>query len=498
MNFNSLEFLIFLVVVLLLYWLIPHKFRWVILLVASLYFYMSWNPPLVFLMLGTMIVSYGAALAISKTKKKAWKKFWMIMALVVCLGVLIFFKYFEFFLNSAVDFLNLFSMNLDSFSLNLLLPIGISFYTFQTLSYVIDVYRGDFEAEKHFGYYALFVCYFPQLVAGPIERPGDLLPQLKQPHKFNRDDFITGFRILIIGFYYKCVVADFCGVYVNNVFNNLDSANGLAIVIGSLLFCVQIYCDFVGYSEIATGAARMMGVKLTRNFNRPYLATSFTDLFRRWHLTLTRWFTDYVYIPLGGNRKGKARKLLNILIVFVLCGLWHGANWTYVLWGLYCAFLMMLENILKKPTDNFFIKRGIDPKGSTINGCRRALMFVLYVFSAIIFRSTSIEQVGIMLGKLFTEWGVGEAFFNATMDSLGLNMITILQLVMCILCLIQLFDFGEIGRDANSKPLATLRQDQGAEIRSLSIHIYTIAIIALSWLLIIATQDSSAFLYFQF
>ncbi len=333
MSFNSLHFLIFFALVLALYWVIPNRFRWILLLAASYYFYMSWNAVLVFLIAGTTLVSYGASIAIEKTKRVSIKKLLLALTLIVCLGTLVFFKYFNFLLKSAIDFLNLFSLNIDSFALDLLLPVGISFYTFQTLSYVIDVYRGDFKAEKHLGYYALYVSYFPQLVAGPIERPGDLLPQLRGEHKFNTDDLSAGFRIMLTGFFRKCVVADFCGIYVNNVYNNIDGANSLAVLIASALFCVQMYCDFAGYSEIALGAARMMGVRLTENFDRPYLAQSFTGFFRRWHITLTRWFTYYLYIPLGGNRQGTFRTYVNNFLTMLIGGLWHGAAWKFVFWG---------------------------------------------------------------------------------------------------------------------------------------------------------------------
>ncbi|MBQ2069952.1 MAG: MBOAT family protein [Bacilli bacterium] len=288
MNFNSLAFLIFLPVVLLLYWVLPHRFRWVLLLVASYYFYMSWNPWLIFLILATTLVSYLSALFMGKSEKKGWKRFWLIFTIVVCIGSLIFFKYFNFLIKSATDFLNLFSLHINSFSLDIVLPIGISFYTFQTLSYVIDVYRGKFEAERHIGYYALFVCYFPQLVAGPIERPKDLIPQLKQEHRFDLDDFFVGLRILLVGFFYKCAVADVFGIFVNKAFADVSSGNTLSMFLTGFLFTIQMYCDFAGYSEIATGAARMMGVKLSRNFNRPYMCTSYSDFFRRWHITLTR------------------------------------------------------------------------------------------------------------------------------------------------------------------------------------------------------------------
>lgn len=497
MNFNSLHFLVFLVIVLFLYWILPHKFRWVLLLIASYYFYMSWNPWLVFLMLGTTLVSYLTALAIEKTQKKEWKRFWMVVALVVCLGTLISFKYLDFFIGSAIDFLNLFSLNLDSFSFNLILPIGISFYTFQTLSYVIDVYRGTFAAEKHLGYYALFICYFPQLVAGPIERPGDLIPQLKEKHTFDRKEFVTGFRILIVGFFYKCVVADISGIYVNNVFNNAQELNALSVLLAGVLFLGQMFFDFMGYSEIAIGAARMMGVKLTRNFDRPYLATSYTDFFRRWHITLTRWFMDYVYIPLGGNRKGKARKIMNIVIVFLLCGLWHGANWTYVVWGAYAAVIMGLENVFGQPIRNFFTKRGINFDGDGAIMVRRTLMFLVYIPAAIIFLASSLGQAGELLGTLFTSWGMGEAYLMEALNIVGLNVESIIIIALILVCSIMIFQFGEIGRD--DKPLQLLKgKTRLYEIQWLAIGVYTVFLIVLCWLVVISSQDASAFLYFQF
>ncbi|HIU01313.1 MAG TPA: hypothetical protein IAB64_04995 [Candidatus Coproplasma excrementavium] len=254
MNFNSLQFLIFLPVVLLMYWLLPHRLRWVLLLLASYYFYMSWNAWLVFAILGTTIISYLSAILIERTERRSLKKLFLVLMAIISLGLLVYFKYYNFLIQSAVDFLNLFRMNIESPSLDIILPVGISFYTFQTLSCVIDVYNGSLKAERHFGYYALYVSYFPQLVAGPIERAGDLLPQLKAEHFFSREDFESGFRILLVGFFRKCVVADFCSLFVNNVFANLGEATGIAM-----------------------GCARMMGVKLTRNFNRPYLAQSYTE-----------------------------------------------------------------------------------------------------------------------------------------------------------------------------------------------------------------------------
>lgn len=494
MNFNSIEFLIYLAVVLILYFVLPHKFRWIILLIASYYFYMSWNAVLIFLIVGTTLVSYLAAIFIEKTKNKRVKKLLLILSLLVCLGVLFFFKYFEFMLGSVIAFLNLFSLNIPSVAFNILLPVGISFYTFQTLSYVIDVYRGDYKAEKHFGYYALFVSYFPQLVAGPIERIDNLLPQIKAEHKLNAEDMYAGFKIALGGFFRKCVVADFCGIFVNNVFGNVAEANALSVFIAGVLFAIQMYNDFAGYSDIATGVARMMGVRLMKNFDRPYLSQSFTEFFRRWHISLTKWFTDYVYIPLGGRRKGTARKIFNTFVVFLLCGLWHGANWTYVLWGLYSAVILAIENIFRKTFGRFCEKHKIDLQNQAIVLFRRAILFLLVVFGAFIFRSQSVRQLGEVLTKLFT--GFGENFVENAFVNLDITVMDILQIAISVICMSMIPRLWEEGEDT-TLPINTI-QGKSVYMQRISTCVYLILAVAFCWLALAASSDVSSFAYFQF
>lgn len=499
MNFNSLQFLIFLAVVLLLYWLIPHKFRWLLLLVASYYFYMSWNAWLIFLILGTTAVSYAAAILIHRAKSRRLKKCWLAVTLVVCLGALAFFKYFNFLLSSVIGFLNLFALQLDGFALDILLPVGISFYTFQTLSYVIDVYRGKITPERHFGYYALFVCYFPQLVAGPIERPEDLLPQLRAEHKINADDMSAGLRIMLCGFFRKCVVADFCGVYVNNVFNQLENANSLAVYLAGVLFVIQMYCDFAGYSEIAMGCARMMGVKLMKNFDRPYLSQSYTEFFRRWHISLNRWFTDYVYIPLGGNRKGKARKILNTFIVFLLCGLWHGANWTYVLWGLNAALFVCIESLLRKPFGKFTAAHGIDLGNAAIKLIRRSFMFfVLFIHAGLMFRAQSVEEIGILFTKLFTATGFGGDYLAQTAAVLNIDLSGTLQLILSVLCMCMVYYFGYYDATKRNPSGLPVTQSRSLYAQRVSVYVYVIVTIAVFWLALVGMDGVSSFAYFQF
>ena len=499
MNFNSLQFLIFLPIVVTVYHLLPHKVRWIWLLAASYYFYMSWNALLIFLIVGTTLVSYGAGLLIEKSQKTGLKRLWLVITIVVCLGALVFFKYFDFLLGSVIDFLNLFAMNIKSFSLDLLLPIGISFYTFQTLSYVIDVYKGKIQAERHLGYYALFVSFFPQLVAGPIERPADLIPQLKAEHKFNWEDFSCGIRILAVGFFYKCVVADVLGIYVNRVFGNSDGANGLAVLVAGYLFVTQMYCDFAGYSEIATGAARLMGIKLSVNFYRPYLSQSYADFFRRWHITLTRWFTDYVYIPLGGNRKGLPRRILNTFIVFALCGLWHGANWTYVCWGLYAALFMSIETLIKRPIGGLLRKMGINTASKTIWVLRIIGTFMILIPAGIIFRADSLTQAGQMLGTLFSSWNIFSGnYFAAFIACTGITFFAAFQMLISMVCEIKLWHYSEIGRHKKDDLLVYGEELKYEQSRRTVVSVYTVIAIMLCWIALLSTGDASQFQYFQF
>ena len=486
MNFNSGIFLVFLPVVVAVYWWLPHKGRKYWLLAASYFFYMYANPALIVLLLASTAVDYCCSWGIERFRgRKTVMKLLLLVSVCVNLGLLITFKYFDFFAGTVNGLCAAAGLPYRVPELGLILPVGISFYTFQTMSYTIDVYRGDFHEEKNLITFALYVTYFPQLVAGPIENPRNLMPQLRAEHRLNWDDFTAGVRLLLCGFFRKCAVADFCGIYVNNIFSDLENANALAILCAAGLFCVQIYCDFAGYSEIAAGCARMMGVRLMRNFDRPFLSQSVTELFRRWHISLNQWFTNYVYIPLGGGRKGKARKLLNIVIVFTLCGLWHGARWTYVLWGLYAAFFLCLEEILD-------IRHRFGPKWDTPPRklLRRCCMFIPSLVSSLLFRAESVEQLGIIFTQLFTQVGFSGAYFQAAFDALGLTALSLAQLVLSIVAMAKLYDWGQYD-------LPSARTAHGSA-RRVSAAVYFVLIIALCWLALLATQDAAIFAYFQF
>lgn len=490
MNFNSVEFLLYLPVVLAGYFLLPFQVRWAWLLGASWFFYMCWDFRFIILIFAVTLITYVAAIEIQKNSK--YKKWWLSAALILCLGELAVFKYANFFTESLMDLLSLAGIRLIWEKWNILLPVGISFYTFQALSYVIDVYRGTVEAEHHFGYYALFVAYFPQLVAGPIERSRDLLSQLKTEHKFNLENLKAGVWIMLGGFFRKCVVADTLGIYVDRIFADLENAEGLAVFCAGLLFCIQMYCDFAGYSEIAMGAARVMGIHLTQNFDRPYLSLSYTEFFRRWHITLGRWFSDYVYIPLGGNRRGMGRKLVNTVIVFFLCGLWHGASWNYVLWGLYAAFFLCLEAILHKPAEKWLKKYQINSKTVCFCLIRRCVMLFIFVPAALLFRASGLSEAGIVIRHLFSGWELRPDYIKENLTFMGISAEDAVLIGLCLLGMCMIYYFEEY----YSKVDAEANEDLGGIQKS--IGVFLLMAVIWSGLSLSSGGDTSAFAYFQF
>ena len=486
MNFNSLAFLVYLPVVVGVNWLLPHRFRKYWLLAASYFFYGYWNPLFLFLLLFSTAVDYYCSLGMDKFREnRRVRKLLLLASVVMNLGLLFTFKYADFFGATVNSFCAVLGVPYRVPQLGLILPVGISFYTFQTMSYTIDVYRGDYPAEKDPVMFALFVTYFPQLVAGPIESPANLLPQLKKEQRPNWEDFSAGIRLLLCGFFRKCVVADFFGIYVNQTFSRMDTANSLAIFLGGGLFCIQMYCDFAGYSEIAAGSARLMGVRLMRNFDRPYLSMSYTEFFRRWHISLNRWFTSYVYIPLGGSKKGKLRKNLNTVTVFALCGLWHGARWTYVLWGLYAAFWLCLESSLD-------VRRRFGPRWDNPLGrlLRRSVTFLIFIPAALLFRADSLEQLLVIFPRLLTQTGFGAAYFQAAFDTLGLDALRLVQLVLSLVAMAKIYDWGIYD-------LPPAKTAHGSAARLVS-AVYLVLLTGLCWLALLASADAAGFAYFQF
>jgi len=341
MLFNSLNFLVFFPLVTLIYFLLPHRFRWIHLLAASCVFYMSFIPGYILILAFTITLDYVAGIAIEKASGRR-RKLFLSMSLAGNLGVLAVFKYSGFLTAQINGLLQAFHSPGSLPVWGIILPIGLSFHTFQAMSYTIEVYRGRCAAERHFGLFAVYVLFYPQLVAGPIERPSGLLRQLRERHVFDRGNLGVGLRLMLWGFFKKLVIADRLGSYVNYVYGNVDHLSSGYVVLAVLFFSFQIYCDFSGYSDIAIGAARTMGFRLMTNFDRPYGAVNIREFWSRWHISLTSWFRDYVYIPLGGNRVGRGRKYLHVLIVFLLSGLWHGAGWNFIVWGALHGVLMVV------------------------------------------------------------------------------------------------------------------------------------------------------------
>lgn len=382
MLFNSLEYLIFLPIVVIFYNLLGKKFKNIFLLLASLSFYSFWNVKYTFLMLFSIFITYITGIYIEKNRGHIKKmKLAVFFCFFINLGILFVFKYFNFF----ADLLNNFSGKNFNIAIDVLLPVGISFYTFQALGYTIDVYRKDIRAEENFIDYALFVSFFPQLVAGPIERSVNLLPQIKNPKKFSYDNLVRGLILFFYGMFLKLIIADRAAILVNEVFGNYKNFSREILIISGILFTLQIYCDFYSYSIMAKGSAKILGIDLMDNFKEPLLSKSITEFWRRWHISLSTWFKDYLYIPLGGNRKGKLRKYFNLILVFLVSRLWHGADLSFVLWGLIHGIFNVLENI-------FGINKKSRRKNILLDSFRRILTFIIVVFAFIYFRAENIHH----------------------------------------------------------------------------------------------------------
>ena len=402
MLFNSLAYVALLPLACLCYYLAPPRRRWAVLLVFSYWFYMSWNARLVLLILFTTAVSYAAARLLEKTARPGLRRLYLGAGVGLCLGCLFLFKYFTFFWQQLAVLGGALGIPVRQPAFSLLLPVGISFYTFQTLSYVIDVYRGRMAAEHHFGYYALYVSFFPQLVAGPIERAENLLPQLRTPHPFDRAQFSAGLGRIAVGMFKKVVIADFLATYVNNVYNDLytGSKGGLTLIAATVLFGVQIYCDFAGYSEIAVGSAQLLGIRLMENFQSPYCSRSVREFWHRWHISLSSWFSDYVYIPLGGSRCSRAKRWRNLLITFLLSGLWHGASWTFVLWGLYHGLLLCLETLYMPRVEALQARLAGRPSGRMLAAARTLYAYTAVTLGWVFFRANSLADLRYIFANL--------------------------------------------------------------------------------------------------
>ena len=479
MLFNSFAFAVFLPVVFIVYWMMPHKYRWVVLLISSYYFYMSWNAAYVCLILFTTLISYMAGILLEKLSDQRKKKCVLAGTAVLCLGVLFFFKYFNFATKTISDFLRLFAIQMNPITLKLLLPVGISFYTFQTLSYVIDVYKGDVSAEHHFGYYATFISFFPQLVAGPIERTHNLLPQIKEKHSFDYNQAAYGLKLMAWGFFKKIAIADTLSPYVSTVFDAPRNYDGCALALATFFFTLQIYCDFSGYSDIAIGTAKLLGINLMTNFKSPYFSQSIKEFWRRWHISLSTWFRDYVYIPLGGNRVGKIRGAVNLMVTFLTSGLWHGANWTFVVWGGIHGAAQVLEKVV--------VRKEMQKSSGILWWLRVFFVFLFASFAWIFFVSNSIGDAFYTISHMFTGISHPVSYIKFGMASVALFKTDLLFMLVSML-LLAIYDYFSLTKD-----VIQVVSSKGILVR------WTIYVLFALWLILnVPAVNSSEFIYFQF
>ena len=481
MFFNSLDFAIFLPIVFLLYWFVAQKnlkLQNALIVVASYVFYGWWDWRFLSLILFSTIVDYAVGQKLRTEEKEFKRKVFLWISIIVNLGFLGFFKYYNFFLENFVSAFSLFGMEIKSNTLNIILPVGISFYTFQTLSYTIDVYRKKLEPTKDFIAFSAFVCFFPQLVAGPIERATNLLPQFYRKRTFEYHKAVDGMRQILWGLFKKVVIADNCAEFANQIFNNSADMNGSTLVLGAIFFTFQIYCDFSGYSDIAIGTSRLFGFDLKQNFAFPYFSRDIAEFWRRWHISLSTWFRDYLYIPLGGSRGGTIMKIRNTFAIFLVSGFWHGANWTFICWGAINA-LYFIPLLLSNNNRN---NLNVVAEGKILPSLRELIAmlttFSLTVFAWIFFRAENIKHAFSYIAGVFSSSILSMPEFNG-MD----NALIILCLIVGFLVIEWL---GRNDKFALEKVLTN--------IKLIRVLIY---IILITSLFLFATKPQD-FIYFQF
>jgi len=505
MIFNSFQFIIFFITIIFLYYILPHKTRWILLLLASLVFYAAWNPLFLILLVFSVSVDYFLAIGIYDSYDKKRRKLFLTLDLFVAFSVLFIFKYLVFFSNAAVNLLNGLGLNLSPPGFSIILPLGISFYTFQAAGYLIDVYKGRQEPERNYFKFMLFITFFPQLVAGPIERASSLLPQLFSRKKFKIDNIIEGYKFMCFGFFKKVVIADRIGVAVNTVYGAPLNFDGLALILATFLFAFQIYCDFSGYSDIAVGCSKMLGIDLTQNFRQPYLSRGTKAFWRRWHISLSAWFKDYLYFPLGGNRVGRLRHTFNTMVTFLVSGLWHGANWTFIIWGGLHGLYQVIGNLIPAPKKKQRVSvwngekyqltgepllHSRKPKELLIARFAQAVFtFSLVCFAWIFFRANSITDAFYIAANLLTgreNWG-DTLYVFTVLNSMGVTLFELLIGFGCILFLFlsELF-CGEscIHETLMNKP---------ADARFVYYLLVTILVLSLG-----VFYSAAEFIYFQF
>lgn len=481
MLFNSLNFSIFLPIVFLLYWFATKrevKLQNVLLLVSSYFFYACWDWRFLFLLIFSTLLDYFTGIKMSDAKNKNSKKFWFWLSISINLGFLGVFKYYNFFAESFASALDSVGLHVNPWTLNVILPVGISFYTFHGLSYVIDIYKDRIKAERSFIDYSVFVSFFPLLVAGPIERATHLLPQIQKKRTFDYKNAVDGLRQILWGLFKKVVIADQCAGYANQIFNNSDDYTGSTLVLGAVFFTFQIYGDFSGYSDIAIGTARLFGIELLRNFAFPYFSRDIAEFWRRWHISLSTWFRDYLYIPLGGSKGGTWMKVRNTFVIFIVSGFWHGANWTFIIWGLLNALYIMPSIIFNTNRNNLEIVAKGKYLPSLKDLLSMGMTFSLTVFAWIFFRANNLEHAINYVSEIFSPTLISMPHFRN--DTLAIPLLFLVMFFVII---------EWLGRE-NQYAIQYI-QKKG---RIISLSFYYIILI----LIFIFAGSNQQFIYFQF
>lgn len=480
MDFSSLNFLLFFPVTCIVYYLIPYKWRWVYLLLVSYVFYLSWQPVFGLVLVGVTLASYCAGLKIAKNHDNIKRrKAWLTSGIVVTLLPLLFFKYYNFINDSIFGALSSIGWDFHLPEMKILMPLGISFFTFMAVGYMVDVYKGKIDTESNLGLYALFISFFPHVTSGPIGRADQLIPQLRNPEELKLDNVSTGLKMMLWGYLMKLCLADRLGIYVDAVFSNVDYHNGTTYLLTSILYTIQIYGDFAGYSLIAIGAARVMGIRLMENFKRPYFATSTQDFWRRWHISLSTWMRDYVYIPLGGSRVKESRHLFNIFATMLVSGLWHGAAWTFVFWGALHGLSQVLQTLWNK-----YVTR------VHLNGFLKIVLCFFFVNIAwVFFRSPDFTTAFKMVIGIFTS--AGKPFIDIPVFLNGF-------LTLAIVIAKDLYDELKEKRKSMKELTITKPEWRGQIIWKKSILDIITIVAAAMYVLLFGVLDGGQFIYFQF
>ena len=483
MSFISIEYIIFFITILLLYFILPQNRRWILLLIASYIFYSFSRVIYVLIIAFSTVIDYFVAKQIDRipSDRKLSRQSLLFLSITANLGVLFIFKYFNFFSQNFYALNPLMNTSDGLLQHSLMLPVGISFYTFQSMAYTIDVYRGNISVEKNLGIFATYVAFFPQLVAGPIERAGNLLPQFRQKYILEYSRIVTGLRLILWGVFKKVVIADQLSIYVNATYNQVESYTGLPFIVATLFFTFQIYCDFSGYSDIAIGSAKILGFDLMDNFRQPYFSRSVREFWQRWHISLSTWFRDYLYIPLGGNRVSFIRNLLNLMIVFIISGLWHGANWTFIIWGTLHGIYIVVETIYSKVQDS------MQNKMPHIPGIlQQVIVFIIISFTWIFFRANTPRESLYIVTNIFNPIeGKNNIFSPLNAQSINSRSLAMMFGLIIILLIIEWFQ-------QHSERIESLTNN--AILRWILYYLATFLIL----ITIASSPTNQQFIYFQF